>query len=819
MYRTIAIIALLCAVLTTGRAQNTPKRVFNSSVGARRNADSTLSAHVNVGLVGLVDTLRGVQLSLTDAVVRRQGKGVNIGTLAAISAGRFSGTQLSMLTNISLGPFSGLQVSPLTNISMGLKGGLQLSGVANISSATARGAQVAVYNYADTLNGSQIGIINVARSHPKGWQIGVINYTQDTVAHKLGLVNINPKTRIDFLTFIGNTSKLNGAIRFRNKSTYSILGIGTHYMGLDKHFSGALFYRIGQYFNLTPRLSVSGDVGYYHIETFEENTQEKPQRLYSLQAHLNGDYQLTPFLGIFASAGYGSTHYYYHNTKYRNRFILQLGLSFRYNNKRQPGTFYKTAHKADMLSEPTDSLERTYAFLAPWNRKPHYWMAALQVTGINVLVHSFDHFIMKEDFAQVHFKDIGNNFRHAFVWDNDKFSTNLFAHPYHGNLYFNSARSNNLSFWQATPYALAGSAMWEFFGETEPPAINDLMATTFGGICIGEITHRLSALLLDDRKHGAPRFWRELGAGIINPMGAFNRLVRGDAFTVRNDYYRYHDKNRFPVHLAATAGFRYLADDGGLFRGESNPFINVRLAYGDAFDQENNKPYDYFTINMNVGLSFNQPLIYGAHLMGRLWSAPVYMGEKIQTAFGIYQHFNFYDSKPVKNGTSLTPYRISEAASAGPGLVIRYPGLGNISEVEQDVYINGILLGGTKSDYYNVIDRDYNMGSGYSLKTKTIMVFPKLGMFNFTTDYYRLYTWKGYEGKDLANINPLYLNAQGDKGNAELLVLNMSMAFRLKGNLSINMAGSYYMRTTRYSAHPTVYANTFETSLGLSYAL
>ena len=119
MYRTIAIIALLCAVLTTGRAQNTPKRVFNSSVGARSNADSTLSAHVNVGLVGLVDTLRGVQLSLTDAVVRRQGKGVNIGTLAAISAGKFSGTQLSMLTNISLGPFSGLQVSPLTNISMG----------------------------------------------------------------------------------------------------------------------------------------------------------------------------------------------------------------------------------------------------------------------------------------------------------------------------------------------------------------------------------------------------------------------------------------------------------------------------------------------------------------------------------------------------------------------------------------------------------------------------------------------------------------------------------------------------------------------------
>ncbi len=31
--------------------------------------------------------------------------------------------------------------------------------------------------------------------------------------------------------------------------------------------------------------------------------------------------------------------------------------------------------------------------------------------------------------------------------------------------------------------------MWEFCGEVEPPAINDVLATTFGGICIGEVMH------------------------------------------------------------------------------------------------------------------------------------------------------------------------------------------------------------------------------------------------------------------------------------------------------------------------------------------
>lgn len=34
--------------------------------------------------------------------------------------------------------------------------------------------------------------------------------------------------------------------------------------------------------------------------------------------------------------------------------------------------------------------------------------------------------------------------------------------------------------------------MWETTCEIEPPAINDLMATTFGGVCIGEVTNRMT---------------------------------------------------------------------------------------------------------------------------------------------------------------------------------------------------------------------------------------------------------------------------------------------------------------------------------------
>ena len=102
-----------------------------------------------------------------------------------------------------------------------------------------------------TLNGWQVVFINSVASHNNGWQVGVFNYSTDTAAHKIGLVNINPKTRIDFMAFLGTSSIFNSALRYRNRSTYNMIGVGTHYMGLDHKFSGAVFYRLGQYFNLS----------------------------------------------------------------------------------------------------------------------------------------------------------------------------------------------------------------------------------------------------------------------------------------------------------------------------------------------------------------------------------------------------------------------------------------------------------------------------------------------------------------------------------------------------------------------------------------
>ena len=751
-----------------------------------------------VGIVSAQDTVKGFQFGLISSVTTEGGYGFQFGGVS----------------NTSGHTFNGLQMGGVSSITQGMDKGLQMSSILNISSKRMNGWQMGTVNYADSLNGAQIGIFNVTRKHPQGWQVGLVNLSYDSIGHKIGLVNINPATHIDVMTYAGSSTKMNLAARFRNRSTYNVIGVGTHFMGLDSKFSGAVFYRLGQYAQLSPKWSLSGDVGYYHVETFSKNNNDKPERLYSLQARINADYQISSKIGAFASVGWGVTRYYDRNETYRNRPLVELGLTYR-----QPRNQHDSWKRAwDEKRSKIVFTDSTMALPEP----KRYWQAAAEATGINVGVQLFDRYALNSDFAQTTLNSLKRNFTDGMVWDNDFFITNLFAHPYHGNLYFNAARSNGLSFWESAPYALGGSAMWEFLGETEPPAINDIIATTCGGIAIGEMTHRLSRTVLDDRDRGGSRFLREAAATIINPIQGLHRIFSGDAWRVRSDHYRYHDFSKIPVDMSFSVGWRYLADNGALFRGIHAPYVNITLMYGTPVDGERHTtPYDFFDLEMNAAFGGGQPFVNTLNIVGRLWSTPILDKKDMAGEFGIYQHFNYYDAKPIEDGSELTPYRISEAAGFGPGFILSLPQTGAMTKLEQRIFMSGILLGGTKSDYFNVIERDYNMGSGFSVKSKTQIEFGKFGRFMLNAKYFRIYTWKGYEDKDLQAFadgtkDLHYLNVQGDRSNAMLLVVNPVMEIHLAKQWSVTLSGAYYSRRTFYKYHDMVKADTFETKLGLT---
>jgi len=781
-------------------------RVPNWAVG---NGDA------NIGIVGKGDTVRGLQLNLLFSYTRRlsglqitptlgvasEMKGVQIAGLSTL-AGQMNGFQLAVINNSSLLPMKGFQLSGISNVAAGVKRGMQLS-TTNISDGEMRGLQLGGYNFAHDLSGAQIGVINAANKVGKGWQVGLVNYSRDSVRHKLGLVNIGANTKLDFMAFGGTASKINFAARFRNKHTYSMVGVGLLYTSFTDEFSGSLFYRYGAYKQLSPKWMLSADAGFYHVESFEKNTSDKSRDLYSLQAHFNVDYQLSPAIGIYASAGVGETRFWHHNEHYKTSFVGQLGLTYRYNR-------YNTGERQHtVIYEDEDGPYH------PTNLKRKSWVAAAEVTGINVFVHCFDRFVTKERFAMTTLTSIRRNFKTGFVWDNDFFSTNLFAHPYHGNLYFNAARSTGHNFWQSVPFTLGGSLMWEFFGEKDPPAINDVFATTMGGVCLGEITYRLSDYVLNNKSRGFRRFLREAAATVISPMKGFNRICTGDAWRISDE-----DPfiKQYNVRLRLVAGGRYVADNGARYRGDYQTTVKFDLDYGDPLDDDNNKPYDYFNFNATFGFGGNQPIVSNIHVLGRLWGVTAVRSKLLDSEFGIFQHFNYYNSEPVRDGSDLTPFKISEAASLGPGFIFRYNNVASLNHFEQRFFISGILLGGSKSDYYNVLDRDYNMGSGFSVKAQTIMAFSSRCDLKLGFEHYQLYTWKGYSQEDLETVDPFYLNAQGDRGRARLEVLSAKFYLPLKNNWGIEAEGyNFYRRTHYYDYGTSIKAHTFEFRLGLCY--
>lgn len=115
--------------------------------------------------------------------------------------------------------------------------------------------------------------------------------------------------------------------------------------------------------------------------------------------------------------------------------------------------------------------------------------------GLNFAVNRFAAWVAREEWARADFESWARNLRMGWEWDENNFVINMIMHPFHGSQYFNAGRSNCLRYWESVPLAFFGSWVWEFFGETHRPSLNDFFMTSFGGIALGEMTTRVTAQL------------------------------------------------------------------------------------------------------------------------------------------------------------------------------------------------------------------------------------------------------------------------------------------------------------------------------------
>lgn len=470
----------------------------------------------------------------------------------------------------------------------------------------------------------------------------------------------------------------------------------------------------------------------------------------------------------------------------------------------------------DLNAQQADSL---FVYNDSLHLKKRPFRAALEVLGYNAAVWAYNRYERKADFAKISFHSIHENIKTGFVWDNDLFSSNMLHHPYHGSLNFSTARSNGLNFWGSASYSLVGSLAWEICGETTPPSINDLLTTTFAGAALGEVTFRLSSLVLNDSKHGANRFFREFVGTVLSPARGINRLITGDAWKVKHKYYKYHDYDKLPVKFTLSLGNRYFTDNACMFKGHNNVYTELKMIYGDPLNMTTNVPYDYFRFSTVLNFDGTQPLISSVNINAKLFGKYIEPLPGHKAFIGMFQHFDYFDSKIVVNGSKSTPFKMAEAAAVGLGVIYVLPINKNVI-IRHSSYYNAVLLGASLTDYYR-LGRDYNLGSGFSIKSYSNIEFGESGNFELYIHNYHLYTWRGYKDEDL-NIKTkspyLYLNTQGDKSDVQLTIINPIIGKNLSSRMYANLGLYCYFRKTNYLYKPDVFSRTFELRFGLRYA-
>lgn len=363
----------------------------------------------------------------------------------------------------------------------------------------------------------------------------------------------------------------------------------------------------------------------------------------------------------------------------------------------------------------------------------NYLLPAVEVVGLNLTVGAFNAYVSNEDFAKISFRTIRDNFETGFVWDEDNYLTNQFAHPFHGANYFNAARSNGLEFWESTPYAIGGSLMWEFFMENEPPSYNDLVNTSVTGITFGEISYRVSNLIIDESATGFERILRELTSTVINPMHGFNRLVKGDMWKSGSS------NNRANYKITVSTGAHNVFFENDL--SKTYAAFRANLVYGNIYDVKNhNSPFEYFSLHGEVNIAEGDDII-GIFASGVLTDKKVNLFNNSENIIGLYKEIDFLSNEVYKlTATSIT------------GRLINRVDISSLVEMENNITVSGILMGGTNSEYAAEEGKDYNLGPGASGSIGLKFLFDDFAEVYSNYKRYWIHTLAGADGEEFVGL-------------------------------------------------------------------
>jgi len=409
----------------------------------------------------------------------------------------------------------------------------------------------------------------------------------------------------------------------------------------------------------------------------------------------------------------------------------------------------------------------SFAVLASPSRKPiapeRFFTAVSELALIELLPWTWDRYGAKEDWAFISTASVKENFRSGFGYDRDAFNMNQAAHPFPGNLYFNAARSNGYSYWESGAFALSGSFLWECCMENTQPAVNDLVNTTFGGMALGEMAHRLGVMLRDNTATGFRRFVRELSGAVVDPVGGATRLAHGDLARA----YPNPDE-RFPSRFSVVAdvGYRHV---GAGAADPNQAFLSLSTVYGDAFAGEIRKPFDTFWLEVDVASTGLARVEARGILKG--WELGEQTG-RFRHVFGVFQEYEYFNNEA----------QVFAAQIFSAGLLSRYSLRKGLYVSTSATVIAFPLAGIRTTDFLNPeTGRSYDFapGAGFRLDAR---------LYRKEWEIVRL----GY-GVAFAHT------ANGSSSSNTLQFFRASAHLPLSRSLGVGAGYSWYSRRTTYN--------------------
>lgn len=314
----------------------------------------------------------------------------------------------------------------------------------------------------------------------------------------------------------------------------------------------------------------------------------------------------------------------------------------------------------------------------------------VEVPLLDLAIHALDRYVLKAPYAMTSAESLRQNLTGPWVWDSDGAAMNFLAHPFHGSLAYNAARSSGLTFWQSLAFPAASSLLWEVAGENEPPSLNDQVMTSVSGALFGEVLHRTSTLVLDGLLPPGPL--SRLVSGVLDPLGGLNRRLLGRRWDAGASLPPYDGQ----LLLGATA------------LGRVQPYVGAELTVG--FPGEPGAalrtPFDHYLLQLGVGAPGATAL--DVHVRGLVAGLPVDGDGAPRGAWGLFASHDF--STGPGFGVSST--------ALGPGAALQAR-LGGSVRLRATGVLSGVLLGaaGTQEELQSKtggpgIPAPYTMGPG-----------------------------------------------------------------------------------------------------------